>query len=84
MPQLTDFDVAVLQEACRLGVLKIQVAGKIAAADKDWALERCKSATVLRYLGFLEELPDEGAYARWRPVKGCREALRQVLADRQP
>lgn len=84
MPKLTDFDVRVLQEACRDGVLKVKIAGKIAAADREREFERCKSATVLRYLGFLEELPDEGAYARWRPVRGCKEALRAVMAERGP
>jgi hypothetical protein len=83
MPMLTDQDIAVLREACRAGELKVKVAGRMSPADKAAAFERRKSATVLRYLGFLEELPDQGAYARWRPVNGCREALEAVMATRQ-
>lgn len=84
MPMLSPTDVAVLREACRAGVLKIKVAGRISEAEKAREFERCKSATVLRYLGFLEELPDEGAYASWRPVRGCAEALASVMAERRP
>jgi hypothetical protein len=80
--KLNDFDLHILKEACRAGVLKVKIAGKISEADRAREFERCKSATVLRYLGFLEELPDEGAYARWRPVKGCKEALAAVIRER--
>jgi hypothetical protein len=83
MLRLSDFDVRVLQEACRDGVLKVKIAGKISAADREREFERLKSATVLQSGGYLEELPDKGAYARWRPVKGCKEALRAVMAERR-
>jgi hypothetical protein len=79
MPMLDDADVALLQEACRAGVLRIRVAGRTTEAEKAREFERCKSATVLRYLGFLEEMPDDGAFARWRPARGCEKALRAVL-----
>jgi hypothetical protein len=69
----------MLRQACRDGVVKVKIAGKISEADKAREFERCKSATVLRYLGFLEELPDEGAYARWRPTAGCAEAVKRIL-----
>lgn len=82
MPLMTDQDIAVLREACRAGELRVKVAGRLSAADQAREFERCKSATVLRYLGFLEELPDQGAYARWRPVAGCKEALARVTRER--
>lgn len=82
MPMLTAEDLALLKEACAGGLVMVKVAGRLSAADQAREFERRKSATVLQYLGFLEELPDQGAYARWRPVAGCKEALARVTRER--
>lgn len=79
MPMLTPDDLALLKEACSKGMVKVKVAGRINSADQAREFERHKSATVLRYLGFLEPMPDDGAYAVWRPRPGCSEALAQAF-----
>jgi hypothetical protein len=76
---LTPADVALLQDACRDGEVKVKIAGRMTKADEAREFERLKSATVLQYLRFLEPLPDRDAFARWRPVAGCQTALGRVL-----
>ena len=81
MPLLAPEDVDMLRQACRDGVVKVKVAGRISQDAQAAEFERCKSATVLQHLGFLEPMPDDGAYARWRPAAGCRDAVDHLIGS---
>lgn len=79
MIKLNADELALLKEAAahKFGEVRVKIAGAI--HDPEQQEMRRVHASVLAHAGFLEEMPDQGAYAVWRIKPEAREALRRVM-----